>query len=94
MDRPNLLKKVTALQDGLIDYATGKAFKDTEYKELRRELLANTWSKQRLPKFVREIRSLDQFWPLITKVSANYAGRRQFIWQQFQPLETSSNRTS
>ena len=81
-----ILRKVIALQDGLVAYATGKAFKDPEYQNLRRELLAFGELKERLPKFVRQIRSLAQFWPFITKESDNYAGRREFIWDQFRPL--------
>jgi hypothetical protein len=80
------LKKVIALQDGLIAYATGKAFEDTEYQDLRRQLLANVGLKGRLPPFIREIRDLSQFWPLIKEKSDNYAGRRKFIWEQFRPL--------
>src|ERR1700730_17296824 len=81
-----ILKKVIALQDGLIAYATGKGFKDAEYQDLRRELLATVGLKGRLPPFIRETRDLSQFWPLIKEKSGNYAGRRKFIWDQFRPL--------
>lgn len=81
-----ILKKVIALQDGLIAYATGKGFKDEEYRDLRHELLANVGLKGMLPSFIRETRDLSQFWPLIKEQSGTYAGRRKFIWDHFRPL--------
>jgi hypothetical protein len=84
--RREFLKMAIDLQDGLIAYATGKPFEDTEYQYLRRELLANVGFKGRLPPFIRETRDLSQFWQLIKEESNNYAGRRKFIWDQFRPL--------
>ncbi len=75
-----ILQKAIALQDGLIAYATGQQFEDTEYQDLRRDLLANVELKEKLPQFVRETRDLAKFWPLIKEQSGNYAGRRKFIW--------------
>jgi hypothetical protein len=80
------LHKATALQDGLIAYATGKPFEETEYQDLRRNLLAKVDLKGKVPQFVREIRDLRQFWSFIKEQSSNYAGRREFIWDQFRPL--------
>jgi hypothetical protein len=81
-----ILKKVIALQDGLIAYATGKGFEDTEYQYLRRELLSDVRLRGWLPPFVRDTRDLSQFWQLIKEESANYARRRKFIWAQFRTL--------
>src|SRR5260370_15231463 len=53
-----ILQKAIALQDGLIAYATGQQFEDTEYQDLRRDLLANVELKEKLPQFVRETRDL------------------------------------
>jgi len=83
-----ILEKATILQEGLVAFATGKDFEggDERYKRLRQDLLARSETKSRVPNFVRRYRSLDQFWQFIKNKSATYAGRRQYLWDQFHEL--------
>lgn len=85
MKDDELLEKVEAFQELLIDYSTGGDVKEEEYKRLRRELLSNPKVKDELPEFVQNCRSLRQFWSFIKSESGNYEGRRRFIWSRFAP---------
>src|ERR1700691_354081 len=84
---PNLAK-IIELQDGLVSRATGGGFpgEDARYQELRAELMRIPQLSDRLPVFVRNNRDLFQFWEFIKHHVSDYAPRRQFLWESFQPL--------
>lgn len=80
------LEKAEYLQNIMIAMATGRACDGGHYKELRRLFLDNHNTRQLLPRFVRTNRNLEQFWQFIKAKSDNYAGRRELLWNEFQPL--------
>lgn len=66
--------------------ATGGSRDESGYGELRNELLDHPAVGERLPRFVRSCRDLDQFWGFIKKQFEHYAERREFLWGQFGPV--------
>ncbi|HEY4761851.1 MAG TPA: abortive infection family protein [Thermoguttaceae bacterium] len=74
------------LQNLLISHATGGAANEGDYMHLRRHFLDQQSTGDLVPRFVRTNRDLSQFWQFIKAKFNNYAGRRQFIWDEFRPL--------
>ncbi len=83
-----MLDKVQRLQDGLVASATGGTFEggDIVYQRLRRELMARTDVRDKVPEFVQRYRDLGQVWQFMKNRFQHYAERRQFIWDGFHPL--------
>lgn len=81
----NDLERGIALQNILLDRATGKGDDDFAYTQLRQYFMNSTAYNELLPSFVRTCRSLSQFWQHINKTDG-YAPRREIIWAEFQPL--------
>ncbi|MGL5239590.1 MAG: abortive infection family protein [Kluyvera ascorbata] len=81
----NDLERALALQNTLLDRATGNGEDDIAYLQLRHYFLNSTSFADQLPQFVRTCRSLSQFWQHIKKTDG-YAPRREIIWDAFQPL--------
>jgi Abortive infection C-terminus len=94
------LNKVESLKHLLVARATGgsEVLDGAEYIMLRGALLADQRIAEKLPRFVKTCRSLDEFWGLIKMKSPNYAGRREFLRLEFDPvltmLETESRTPS
>lgn len=86
--RPLSLEDATALQDGLVAVATGGDFPGgaEAYAKLRQKSLAPGGTLTLVPKFVRECRSLMQFWAFIKHEHSTYADRRDFLWNAFSGL--------
>jgi len=84
------LVKIESLKNLLVARATGSSgvSDEAEYKVLRRELLENQRIAEKLPRFVMTCRSLAEFWGVIKMKSPNYAGRRDFLRQEFDPILT------
>lgn len=81
----NDFERALALQNVLLDRATGKGDDDFAYTQLRDHFLHSPSLNVQLPQFVRTCRSLSQFWQYIKKTEG-YASRREIIWIEFQPL--------
>lgn len=81
----NDLERALALQNTLLERATGKGEDDFAYTQLRNYFLNSSPFADLLPQFVRTCRSLSQFWQHIKKTDG-YASRREIIWSEFQPL--------
>lgn len=83
-----MLEKVQRLQDNLIAYATGKIFEgaDSEYTQLRGELLQRPDLREKLPSFVHNCRDLSRFWHFIKYKFGSYAERREFLWNSFDSV--------
>ncbi|WP_368525376.1 abortive infection family protein [Enterobacter asburiae] len=81
----NDLERGIALQNIMLDRATGKGDDDFAYTQLRQYFMNSTAYNELLPSFVRTCRSLGQFWQNINKTNG-YAPRREIIWAEFQPL--------
>lgn len=86
MNNSELLQKAERLKDMLEIHATGGQADDTEYRALRHELLRTALVKSRLPAFVRECRTLGDFWTFIKPKFGHYAERREFLREEFAPL--------
>lgn len=56
------------------------------YREVRKELLLDSRVRNLLPDFVKKHRSNETFWPFIKNKFKSYAERREYIWNQFEPL--------
>jgi len=81
-----LLEQAETLQNLLISHATGGSESDAQYRQLRQVFLTGPTYEKTLPQFVRTNRSLDQFWQFIKYRYKHYAERRQYIYDEFQPL--------
>lgn len=83
-----LFEIIELLKEGLVSYATGNTagIDNEEYKRLRKILLSTEQLSDKLPDFLKQYRSLDEFWAYIKDISASYAGRRQYLGEVFNPL--------
>ncbi|SRR6266567_4907225 len=81
-----LFRQAEQLQDLLIASATSTGADNEEYKRLRLAMLSNARLESAVPVFIRSCRDLSQFWQFIKPKFRHYAGRRQFIWNEFRPL--------
>jgi uncharacterized protein YfkK (UPF0435 family) len=84
----DLLTKVESLKSLLVSKATGHEPSDTEYQGLRMELINNPIVNNKLPRFVKSYRTLDEFWGFIQPKFAQYRQRRAFLQDEFDPLLT------
>ena len=81
-----LLEKVETFQNILVSFSTGGQISDSEYKQLRAELLDDPLVQELLPRFVRTCRDTGQFWQFIKREFAHYQERRSFLWSEFGPI--------
>ncbi len=72
----------------LIGHATQDGCGGTEqdYVQLRKYFLDNPATKELLPSWVRVNRNTSQFWQFIKYKFTTYAERRDFIWNEMNPL--------
>lgn len=84
--RDDLFDQTEALQNLLISHATGGSEDDAEYVRLRQMVLANGALDAFVPRFLRTSRNLSQFWQFIKFKFPTYAERRNYIWQEFNPM--------
>lgn len=82
----NDFEKVGYLQNMLIAHATGGAADQSEYEQLRHELLSNPAVAEILPSWLRIHRNLDSFWGFIQPKFATYRERRAFLAEEFEPV--------
>ena len=82
----DLLNKVESLKVMLVSRATGGVGNDGEYRSLRRELISLPRITQKLPRCVQVCRNLSEFWSFIQPKFNSYAGRRDFLRDEFDPL--------
>ena len=82
----SLLERVRMLEGIMTAAATGGGKDSQRYHELRLEVINHDEIKGLIPSFVRTYRTLDAFWPFIQGKEATYAGRRQFISGEFNPV--------
>ena len=86
-DATSQLERVQRLKEILVLYATGdKTDTRDEYKNLRREGLADPFLKSRLPRFVRDCSDLGEFWAFIKPMFPSYRERRDYLRREFLPL--------
>lgn len=81
------LDKVRQLQEVFIDSATYCSNSTEEdYSKLRSELLKDSVIRDLLPQFGKDCDQLLKFRPFIQAMFKGYKERREFIWNQFQPV--------
>ena len=56
------------------------------YISIRKALMQDSDTNQRLPQAVRVCRSLDQFWEFIKPKYSSYAERRDYLQREFEPI--------
>lgn len=78
--------RVQALLNILMERATGGGSDEAGYKELRNYLLSDDILSSYLPGWVVATRTLSQFWPFISKQSSTWAGRREYLWNEFETI--------
>ena len=83
-----LLEEVESLKNILVARATGMDSSDSVFRQLRQKLVADPLVKDKLPRFVRTCRTLDEFWPLIKEKDGTYAGRRRYLGEEFDAVLT------
>lgn len=83
---PDLIVKVDSFQNMLISCCTGGTILEDEFQSMRRDILSESLIRDRLPKFVVTVRYRNQFWPYMQRISSTYAGRREYIYEQFNPI--------
>ncbi|MGI8856312.1 MAG: abortive infection family protein [Thermomicrobiales bacterium] len=84
-----LLAKAKECRDMLIARATDTLVDDLSYQRLRRELIRDSYVRERLPEIVRRSRDLQEFWHEIQPLFPSYRERREYLREQFGPLLTS-----
>jgi hypothetical protein len=78
-----LQTEIEALQNLLVAEATGGSESDSDYMRLRKIVLSNSHLDPLIPQFLKNCRSLTQFWQFIKYKFPTYAERRAYIWQEF-----------
>jgi hypothetical protein len=81
-----LYEQAMALLNLLIDEATGGNNSASEYEYLRNNLINDATHLSLLPVWIKTNRNLSQFWSFIKYKFKTYRERREFIWNEFQPL--------
>lgn len=77
--------QVKSLQNILIARATGEETNSQHYEYLRKQLI-NSIIAPVLPEFIRNCRTLGEFWGFIKGEFSTYDDRREFIRERFRPV--------
>ena len=82
------IDRVLQLQNIMMAFATGKGQlgDEDQYASIRKALMQDADTKQRLPQAVRVCRNLDHFWAFIKPKYGTYAERREYLRGEFEPL--------
>lgn len=82
----NLLDTAERLREAMVSRATGIFSDSEEYTRLRRQLMTIPRVRAVLPEFVRNSRTLDEFWAFIKPLFQSYQERRAFIREKFNDV--------
>lgn len=85
-DQDNLLIQLEQFKMGLTARATGGEFSQEDYKRQRKLLLSIPNVKDKIPRFIRTCRSVDDFWQWIKNEAPTYAERRLIISEGLNPI--------
>lgn len=80
------LDRALYLRNGLTDAATNGSMDSGEYRELRREFMTDSRTRELLPSFTQVCHDIGDFWEFIKHEFPTYAERRKFLREQFAPL--------
>lgn len=84
---PELAERVEACKKTLVERATSPNGDDALYRRVRRELLGDPELDALMPSFMRSCRNLTEFWPFIQRKFGTYQERREWLAEQFRPLQ-------
>ncbi|WP_105253575.1 abortive infection family protein [Pseudoalteromonas sp. T1lg75] len=82
----NDFERAEYFQSILLARATGGDADDNHYLLMRQHLMSNPNYAEILPRWVKTNRNLDQFWQYIKNKFPSYAERRQFLYDEINPL--------
>jgi len=84
----NDYERAEFFQNTLIGHATQDRCGGTseDYVKLRKYFLDNSATKDLIPAWIRVNRDTSQFWQFIKHKFGTYAERRNFIWEEMNPL--------
>lgn len=82
----NDFERAEYFQSILLARATGGDADDNHYLLMRQHLMSNPNYTEILPRWVKTNRNLDQFWQYIKNKFPSYAERRQFLYDEINPL--------
>ena len=82
------LERVEMLKNMMVSCATGGLRDNVDYATIRRELMGESNIADKLPRFIKTCRNLQEFWGFIKPKFASYQERRQYIRDEFDPLLT------
>jgi hypothetical protein len=82
----NDFERAEYFQSILLARATGGGPDDNHYLLMRQMLISNPNYAELLPRWVKTNRNLDQFWQYIKNKFPTYAERRQFLYDEINPL--------
>ncbi|WP_119396553.1 abortive infection family protein [Salinibius halmophilus] len=74
------------LQSMLLSHSTGGVASNDDYQVVRQELISNPNYSELVPRWLKTTRNLDQFWQFIKNKFSTYAERRQFLYDELNPL--------
>jgi hypothetical protein len=83
-----LRRALVSFQECAVAFATHNGAGYDDWEAARAELLTHHELLALVPKWVAANRSGSQFWQFIKAQDDSYAGRRQFIWSELEPLFT------
>ncbi|MBZ9650717.1 abortive infection family protein [Psychroflexus montanilacus] len=86
IEKFNEYQLVEYFQDGVVARSTGDGFDDQLYKVVRTKLIRNKAIEKQLPEWVKNKRTIDQFWTFIKGRFSTYQERREFLWSEFSPI--------
>lgn len=86
INKLNEFQLVEYFQDSLVERATGGYFDNQLYITARARLVRNKALEKLLPDWIFTKRTIDQFWTFIKGRFNSYHERREFLWNEFDPL--------
>ncbi len=82
----NIIRTIEVLKSNLTGRATSGHYDADEYLAARASLMRKGQIKDGLPDFVKQCRTIEDFWPYIQGKFGTYQARRNFIRQSFASL--------
>jgi hypothetical protein len=78
--------KAVYLQKMLLERSTGGEPSEAKYELVRFELMSNPKHADLLPDWLKQCRTLGQFWQYIKHEFSSYADRRKYLYDELNPI--------
>jgi len=85
-EEDDLVLQIEQFKMGLVSRATGGEFDQKEYSRLRKIVLGIPGLEDRIPRFLKLCRSVDEFWGWIKAEAPTYAERRIILSEEINPI--------